>query len=136
MFVCIKYKPYFYEIIIKVDMKNQICKNCKHWKVTKSFPVEGDNIGKCKMVKMFWDCTEWVNKGDNYVRQLKKENKNDKAFVQDESDYRAYLITKEEFGCNQFSEQQKCKCKGGAVGRTVTADFEHQICDRCGNIAS
>ena len=28
-----------------------------------------------------------------------------------------------------------CKCKGGAVGRTVTADFEHQICDRCGNIA-
>jgi hypothetical protein len=24
-----------------------------------------------------------------------------------------------------------CKCKGGAVGRTVTADFEHQICDRC-----
>jgi len=29
-----------------------------------------------------------------------------------------------------------CKCKGGAVGRTVTADFEHQICDRCGNIAN
>ena len=28
-----------------------------------------------------------------------------------------------------------CKCKGGAVGRTVTADFEHQICDKCGNIA-
>jgi hypothetical protein len=28
-----------------------------------------------------------------------------------------------------------CKCKGGAVGRTVTSDFEHQICDRCGNIA-
>lgn len=31
--------------------------------------------------------------------------------------------------------EQVCKCKGGAVGRTVTADFEHQICDRCGNIA-
>ena len=29
-----------------------------------------------------------------------------------------------------------CKCKGGAVGRTVTADFEHQICDKCGNIAN
>jgi hypothetical protein len=28
-----------------------------------------------------------------------------------------------------------CKCKGGAFGRTVTADFEHQICDKCGNIA-
>jgi len=29
-----------------------------------------------------------------------------------------------------------CKCKGGAVGRTVTADLKHQICDRCGNIAN
>ena len=29
-----------------------------------------------------------------------------------------------------------CDCKGGAVGRTVTADFEHQICDRCGNLAN
>jgi len=29
-----------------------------------------------------------------------------------------------------------CKCKGGAVGRNVTADFEHQICDKCGNIAN
>lgn len=29
-----------------------------------------------------------------------------------------------------------CKCKGSAVGRTVTFDFEHQICDRCGNIAN
>ena len=32
-------------------------------------------------------------------------------------------------------KQSVCKCKGGAVGRTVTSDFEHQICDRCGNIA-
>ena len=28
-----------------------------------------------------------------------------------------------------------CKCKGGAKGRTVTADFEHQICEQCGKIA-
>lgn len=26
-----------------------------------------------------------------------------------------------------------CNCKGGAKGRTVTEDFEHQICDVCGN---
>lgn len=29
-----------------------------------------------------------------------------------------------------------CRCKGGPVGRTVTADFEHQICDKCGKIAN
>ena len=28
-----------------------------------------------------------------------------------------------------------CKCKGGAKGRTVTEDFEHQICEQCGNIS-
>ena len=28
-----------------------------------------------------------------------------------------------------------CKCKGGAVGRTVTADFKHQICEKCGKLA-
>lgn len=28
-----------------------------------------------------------------------------------------------------------CNCKGGAKGRTVTADFEHQICEQCGKIA-
>jgi hypothetical protein len=28
-----------------------------------------------------------------------------------------------------------CKCKGGAVGRTVTEDFEHQVCEQCGKVA-
>lgn len=28
-----------------------------------------------------------------------------------------------------------CECQEGPRGRTVTADFEHQICDRCGNIS-
>ena len=27
------------------------------------------------------------------------------------------------------------KVEESTVGRTVTANFEHQICDRCGNIA-
>jgi hypothetical protein len=29
-----------------------------------------------------------------------------------------------------------CKCKGGAVGRTVTADFKHQVCDTCGKFGN
>ena len=28
-----------------------------------------------------------------------------------------------------------CNCKGGAKGRTVTSDFEYQICEQCGKIA-
>ena len=28
-----------------------------------------------------------------------------------------------------------CNCKGGAKGRTVTADFENQICEQCGKIS-
>lgn len=27
-----------------------------------------------------------------------------------------------------------CKCKGGAKGRTMTQDFEHQICEECGKL--
>ncbi len=29
-----------------------------------------------------------------------------------------------------------CKCEGGAVGRTVTADFKHQVCDTCGKFGN
>lgn len=28
-----------------------------------------------------------------------------------------------------------CTCKDGATGRTVTYDFENQICDTCGKIS-
>lgn len=33
------------------------------------------------------------------------------------------------------TEDDYCECKEGPRGRTVTADFEHQVCDRCGLIA-
>lgn len=35
---------------------------------------------------------------------------------------------------NEGEEWKKCKCKGGATGRRVTEDFEHQICDTCGGL--
>lgn len=34
------------------------------------------------------------------------------------------------------SIQSFCKCINGPTGRTVTEDFEHQICDTCGKIVS
>lgn len=32
--------------------------------------------------------------------------------------------------------QEYCQCLGGANGRSVTEDFEHQICDSCGKWAN
>jgi hypothetical protein len=63
-----------------------------------------------------------------------------------EYDSKNYLTDEEKEQMNEFLAIKQalhqplvissfCKCKGGAVGRTVTADFEHQICDKCGNIA-
>ena len=93
-------------MITKNDSETQqICKNCKYWKKTNSYP--SIILGNCKKVKMFWQCSEWVDKGDDIVRELNGKHKEDKAFVQDASDYAAYLITKEEFGCNQYEPTLK-----------------------------
>lgn len=89
-------------------MKKQICKNCKYWEIKNSYPIKNTIIGECKRVKMFWDSTEWTGEETedfDIIRKLKKENVNDKAFVQDGSDYMASLLTLEEFGCNQFKNQ-------------------------------
>lgn len=39
--------------------------------------------------------------------------------------------------CDEFLYyvNDKCKCKNGATGRRVTADFKYQICDTCGKTA-
>lgn len=81
---------------------SQVCANCKFWDKTNSYPAENIKLGKCKKVKMFWDSTRWVFKNGDYVRELNEEFIDDKAFVQDGSDYLAFFITKENFGCNQF----------------------------------
>jgi len=51
---------------------------------------------------MFWDCTEWGDEDNNYERRFTKAAENNKAFVQDGSDYIAHLLTLGDFGCNQF----------------------------------
>lgn len=88
-------------------MTEEICKNCKYWSLTNDYPIANTQIGKCKKVKMFWDSTEWTDEETedfSTIRRIKKENENDKAFAQDGSDYIAYLLTLEKFGCNQFSK--------------------------------
>ena len=88
----------------------KICKNCKFWEITKSYPISEKLIGQCNKVNMFWDSTEWIevssnNIDDSFVRSLKEEYKNDMAFVQDGSDYMATFLTLDIFGCNQFEEK-------------------------------
>lgn len=82
-----------------------ICKNCKFW--NKNEHERTLDLGKCKRAKLLWDVTEWSedldeNSGGEYSRVLKQEFKDEKHFVNDGSDYHAILLTKEDFGCNQF----------------------------------
>lgn len=84
------------------------CKNCKYWKISERYPIKNTEVGKCKRVKMFWESTKWAGSDDTddwSLRVLTDESKNDKAFVQDGSDYQASLLTLEDFGCNQFENK-------------------------------
>lgn len=77
------------------------CKDCKFWtspEELQDYPT-GIGVGKCNRVKMFWDNTYW---DDEFERALKPSAADHKAFVQDGSDYKASLLTKEDFGCVQF----------------------------------
>lgn len=37
-------------------------------------------------------------------------------------------------GC--LMDESRCNCEGGPKGRSVTEDFEHQVCEQCGRIAN
>lgn len=73
------------------------CETCKHWKTAEEHePWQGFGLGRCQNVPMFWNATEWDEDG---VRTVRDQYKNIKAFTQDGSDYRAYLLTRPDFGC-------------------------------------
>ena len=88
-------------------MSENTCKTCEFWKDTDGdYPKGSIELGKCKRVKMFWDCTEWEDIPDHWEcrRVLTEEAKDELAFVQDGSDYSAELITRPDFGCVQWKE--------------------------------
>lgn len=79
------------------------CEDCKFWSEKDKYEeCIGIDVRKCNRVKMFWDCTEWGDEGNNYERRLTKEAEGHKAFTQDGSDYIAHLLTVADFGCVQF----------------------------------
>ena len=76
----------------------KLCKDCKHWNID---PVdrhwEKSDLHICNAIPMFWDATEWNERGNS--RRFVKAHENTMAFVQDGSDYKAWLYTRPEFGC-------------------------------------
>lgn len=81
---------------------DKLCRNCEFW----GDPREVVNIpdaNVCRRPKMFWDATEWRDVGDDCLRVLKDEAKDDLMFVNDGSSYHAALITKGDFFCALFA---------------------------------
>ena len=83
-------------------MSTKKCETCKFWDNPKQCREAEFVTGECRRVKMYWDATEWNLDGDG--RRLSADAATDLAFVQDASDYSAYLITLPQFGCVQHEE--------------------------------
>lgn len=89
------------------------CRNCKFWDRDETEgQVELSATHYCNRPKMFWDATEWTNEDPNSedrytIRALKADAKDDLMFVQDGSDYAAYLITRADFFCAHHEPMEK-----------------------------
>jgi hypothetical protein len=83
------------------------CETCKHWGRWKRKDFFNEtftsDMGSCKMVVMWWDASEWIEEPP-YTREIAPKYKDQKAFVQDASDYSASLYTRKDFGCVSHEE--------------------------------
>jgi hypothetical protein len=89
------------------------CDQCQHWdrdnKENVYTPGMTD-VRKCNRAGMFWDVTEWSDDG---ARAVKAEHKDDQMFVQDGSDYYAFLLTRAGFYCASFKEAEGSSRESG-----------------------
>ena len=87
------------------DLNNELgfCSSCKYWCRNKNdyghYSSEAYNLGlgQCMQAKMLFDCVQWDRDGERTI--FCKYAGDTKAFVQDGSDYKAWLLTKKDFGC-------------------------------------
>ncbi len=92
---------------------NKNCKNCKFWG-NEQDALYADNLVQgfeyCRKVGQYWVATTWKYR-DDPVRDaelaIDDEHKNEKAFVQDGSDYSADFITRHDFCCNQWEQKDR-----------------------------
>lgn len=78
------------------------CKTCAHWGKDDlgRYSQAWRAIRRCEYVLPFFDCRGWTEDGEDVIT-------NDRmAFAQDGSDYSAELLTKPDFGCNQWKAEE------------------------------
>ena len=74
------------------------CFTCKFWMFDENRPYDVRRLGMgvCDATPMFFNSMEWTGAGDRVFSQGVERTT---AFVQDSSDYRAYLYTRKDHGC-------------------------------------
>lgn len=84
------------------------CDECKHWSRGDEYGerkrADGLVVRRCLRAPEWWEATEWTERDDpnepwQTLRTLKPEHAGTKMFVQDGSDYVAYLYTAADFFC-------------------------------------
>jgi hypothetical protein len=81
------------------------CDQCRHWDAEEGKRKFAKGVGLCTKAKPFWDVSEWNDDGDDmesWGRVLKPEFADQLMFVQDGSDYKAYLVTRPDFFCAHY----------------------------------
>lgn len=91
------------------------CDGCEHWSRGNAYGdrkrANGLVVRQCKRAHEWWEATEWhedcEEDADTFetIRRVKPERAGDKMFVQDGSDYKAYLYTVADFFCAHFQKQ-------------------------------
>ena len=78
------------------------CADCKHW--TGPQEHRGHGLGECDKVQMYWDSTKWSDEEGCFDRI--EVDPSNLMYVQDASDYAAYLLTKADFFCAHFEGKE------------------------------
>lgn len=74
------------------------CETCKYWSAGDYafFSPARNSVRECTYAEMFNDSCVWNEAGENVLKSDRK------AFVQSGSLLSAWLLTKADFGCNQW----------------------------------
>lgn len=81
------------------------CDNCKFWSKEDGKKATNVETGLCNRPPMWWDATTWVEDAEWPApdRALLPEHAGVRMFVQDGSDFVAYLYTTADFFCADHS---------------------------------
>ena len=78
------------------------CADCKHWTGPMDYRRHG--LGECEKALTYWSATKWDD-SDDFIDRVEIDSSN-LMYVQDGSDYAAYLLTKADFFCANFEGKE------------------------------